>query len=40
MSAACGNWKKCRGVMCDRKLPVKLYPLEKAKIVRTVSYYN
>ena len=24
MSAAWGNWKKCRGVFCDRTMPVEL----------------
>ena len=31
-SAAWGNWKKYSGVLCDRKMPVKL----KGKIYRTV----
>ena len=24
MSAAWGHWKKCGGVLCDRKMPLKL----------------
>ena len=35
VSAACGNWKKCSGVLCDRKMPAKL----KGKILyRTLVY--
>ena len=24
VSAAWGNWKRCSGVLCDRRMPVKL----------------
>ena len=24
VNAACENWKKCSGVLCSRKMPVKL----------------
>ena len=32
VSAAWGNWKRCRGVLCDRRMPVKL----KGKVYKTV----
>ena len=32
VSAAWGNWKRCSGVLCDRRMPVKL----KGKIYKTV----
>ena len=32
VSAAWGNWKRCSGVLCDRRMPVKL----KGKIYETV----
>ena len=32
VSAAWGNWKICSGVLCDRKMPVKL----KGKVYKTV----
>ena len=32
VSAALGNWKRCSGVLCDRRMPVKL----KGKIYKTV----
>ena len=31
-SAAWGNWKRCSGVLCDRRVPVKL----KGKVYKTV----
>ena len=32
VSAAWGNWKRCSGVLCDRRMPVKL----KGKVYKTV----
>ena len=32
VSAAWGNWKRCNGVLCDRRMPVKL----KGKVYKTV----
>ena len=32
MSAAWRNWKRCSGVLCDRRMPVKL----KGKVYKTV----
>ena len=32
VSAAWRNWKRCSGVMCDRRMPVKL----KGKVYKTV----
>ena len=32
MSAAWGNWKRGSGVLCDRRMPVKL----KGKVYKTV----
>ena len=32
VSAAWGNWKRCSGVLCDRRMPVK----QKGKVYKTV----
>ena len=32
VSAAWGNWKRCSGVLCDRRMQVKL----KGKVYKTV----
>ena len=32
VAAGCMNWKKCSGVLCDKRMPVKL----KGKVYRTV----
>ena len=32
VSAAWGNWKRCSGVLCERRMPVKM----KGKVYKTV----
>ena len=36
MSAAWGNWKRCSGVLCDKRMPVKL----KGKVYKTVTMHD
>ena len=40
MSAAWGNWKRCSGVLCDRRMPVKLKGNVYKTVVRPALLYG
>ena len=39
-SAACGNWKRCCGVLCDRSMQVKLKGKADKTMVRPALLYG
>ena len=39
-SAAWGNWKRCSGVLCDRRMPVKLQGKVYKTVVRPARLYR
>ena len=40
LSAAWGNWKRCNGVLCDRRMPVKLSGEVYKIVVRPALLYG
>ena len=40
VSAAWGNWKRCSGVLCDRRKPVKLKGKVYTTVVRPAPLYG
>ena len=40
MSAAWRNWKRCSGVLCDRRMPVKLKGMVDKTVVRPALLYG
>ena len=40
VSAAWGNWKRCSGVLCDRRMPVKLKGNVYKTVVRPALLYG